>query len=409
MEQHLAALGVTLCGELQQHYGLLHLLFSEATARHFLRVSLGLGQTDLSDMAAADRKSISAETTFSGTQDKQQFLDILSSLCQQLHKGMVKKNLLGKVFTLKMKTVEFVLKTRSQCLGEPTQDYDVMINACRRLLQYEIDKCAPTTLALRLLGVRMSTLSEISQTHLKQMKISNMLAKISSTTSYENTNKNSEDCNSCMSSMQESSAMKINAEDFNDKSNNSMKYQCPICDQVIFTKFLNTFNKHIDECLQKESINETDVNTQCSINQGEHNSSPSYNHITIPTNSNKLEHETNVDELAASNHQPLANSFGKPVVTSVNETLKVTAADGGLLACPVCSTAQFTCPIKLNKHLDECLSLTESQQLDRSSGSHHSSSVICSGSLINKRKQITAGLTKNKKQKTSNSIKNYFT
>ncbi|KAA0203237.1 hypothetical protein HAZT_HAZT004355 [Hyalella azteca] len=178
-EQQLKALGITLCGQIRPNYGLLRLLFSDCSLDYFVRISLGLGETDLSNYTSGEQKSISTETTFTGTSCKQKLMQMVSDLSIELHGDMKKKGLVGKLVTLKTKTVNFVLKTRSMALGEPTSDPEVMGKVARKLLIAEMEKCpVDEPLSLRLLGVRMSNLSEeASSGRAKQTTISKMFEK----------------------------------------------------------------------------------------------------------------------------------------------------------------------------------------------------------------------------------------
>ena len=47
-EKLLNALGISTCQNLYDQRGILHLLFSRTSSRHFLRISLGIGSADVS-------------------------------------------------------------------------------------------------------------------------------------------------------------------------------------------------------------------------------------------------------------------------------------------------------------------------------------------------------------------------
>ena len=58
----------------------------------------------------------------------------------------------GKTVTIKLKTVEFELKTRGKTLGIVTNQQGDIYSAARDLLKIEIQNCQPQPLRLRLMG-----------------------------------------------------------------------------------------------------------------------------------------------------------------------------------------------------------------------------------------------------------------
>ena len=59
----------------------------------------------------------------------------------------------GKTVTLKIKTVQFEVRTRATSLRNVTQQYDVIYDAAAKLLKHEMTLIAPKPLRLRLMGV----------------------------------------------------------------------------------------------------------------------------------------------------------------------------------------------------------------------------------------------------------------
>ena len=231
-EQILKSLGVQVCSDLRDKRGLLRLLFSSTSYWHFLRISLGLGSTHITPAEDRDRKSISTETTFKGTSDSQVLLNMCSDLCQELAKDMEKRDLFGKVFTLKIKTTNFEVRTRAHSLLEHTRDPVLMTSACHRLLNQELP------LSLRLIGVRMSNFAEKkgTQRNIKDLFSHQPVATPASSSS------SSPSTSSCSSS---SSSKIVDKEDFS----------CPICNQTGFHD-LGTLNSHVDECLNQGLVKE---------------------------------------------------------------------------------------------------------------------------------------------------------
>ncbi|ROT71354.1 putative DNA polymerase kappa isoform X5 [Penaeus vannamei] len=162
MEQQLSAIGVNICSDLMKKRGLLKLLFSDINYNNFLSIALGLGHTTLSTWTEKDRKSISTETTFRGTADRNVLFTITKDLCHELADEMAQKDIFGKVFTLKYKTVDFQIRSRAHTFPDAVQTSEVMATTARRILQHEMD-VSPQPLALRLIGVRMSNLLSSSE------------------------------------------------------------------------------------------------------------------------------------------------------------------------------------------------------------------------------------------------------
>ncbi len=92
----------------------------------FLRTSLGLGSTRISDMSSRERKSMSTETTFSETSEKDELFSIVDSLCVELSNDLLSESLKGTQLTVKIKTHKFSLKTRAANLFQPSNDVTVL-------------------------------------------------------------------------------------------------------------------------------------------------------------------------------------------------------------------------------------------------------------------------------------------
>uniref|UniRef100_A0A2P2I8C2 DNA polymerase kappa n=2 Tax=Hirondellea gigas TaxID=1518452 RepID=A0A2P2I8C2_9CRUS len=247
MEQQLGALGITSCGDVMPHIGLISLVFSEASSSYMLNISLGLGCTDVAAMGAGDRKSMSSETTFAGTSSKQQLFDILTSQCQQLHKELLQANIRGKLITIKIKRVDFVIKSRSLSLGQSTQELQVIVSVSKKLLCQEMEKYSQDNpLTLRLIGVRMSSLCDMANNNKdQQLSITELFAKAAGGEQTHETHSSSDTQQSCGAGLHST------------KHTTANNFLCPVCNTLIQTKFLSTFNKHIDSCLginSKENV-----------------------------------------------------------------------------------------------------------------------------------------------------------
>ncbi|XP_068615404.1 DNA polymerase kappa-like, partial [Brachionichthys hirsutus] len=153
-EKMLNALGVTRCSHLGQEMAMLSLLFSETTWHHFMQVSLGLGSTYVP--RHEERKSMSTERTFKELSKAEEQLSTCRELCEDLAECMKKEDLKGKTVTLKLKNVNFEVKTRALTLQYAVTTADEIFAVAKELLKTETDNESPQPLRLRLMGVRIS-------------------------------------------------------------------------------------------------------------------------------------------------------------------------------------------------------------------------------------------------------------
>ena len=101
-------------------------------------------------------KSISHETTFENDiSDKEVLEKKLWSLCEKVSKRSKEKGLGGQTITLKLKTKEFKLISRSCTIDEPTQIGELIFQHSKTLLDREDDK-----IKYRLIGVGISNLKD---------------------------------------------------------------------------------------------------------------------------------------------------------------------------------------------------------------------------------------------------------
>ena len=85
-------------------------------------------------------KSISAETTFdSDIADAEGLAARLWPLCETVSRRLKRAGLAGHGVTLKLKTAEFRVLTRSRKLAQPTQLAEQLFHAARPLLERECD------------------------------------------------------------------------------------------------------------------------------------------------------------------------------------------------------------------------------------------------------------------------------
>jgi DNA polymerase IV len=112
---------------------------------------------------AGETKSISAETTFAQDQtDAGALSHILWPLCEKVAARLKEAHLAAGTVTLKLKTADFRLRTRSRALADPTQLADTLFEAADRLLRAEADG----TVRFRLIGVGADRLVDAAEADL---------------------------------------------------------------------------------------------------------------------------------------------------------------------------------------------------------------------------------------------------
>lgn len=106
-----------------------------------------------------DRKarSISSETTFNDDiADRDRLAGILFRLCEDVSASLKKKDLAGRTVTLKLRTPDFAIHTRSRTLEDPTQLAGIIFKAAEPMLRLEADGRR----SFRLIGVGVSGLGD---------------------------------------------------------------------------------------------------------------------------------------------------------------------------------------------------------------------------------------------------------
>ncbi|XP_072462469.1 DNA polymerase kappa isoform X4 [Notamacropus eugenii] len=149
-EKMLKALGIITCSDLYQKRALLSLLFSETSWHSFLHISLGLGSTQLE--RDGERKSMSIERTFSEINKTEELYSLCQELCRGLAQDLQKEGLKGKTVTVKLKNVNFEVKTRASTVAAAVSTEEEIFAIAKELLKVEIDADYPRPLRLRLMG-----------------------------------------------------------------------------------------------------------------------------------------------------------------------------------------------------------------------------------------------------------------
>ena len=117
---------------------------------------LARGEDGRRVMPRMARKSLSSERTLEqNVADGGELERLLWHACERVARGLKKEGLAGRTITLKLKTADFKLLTRSRSLDQPTASADVVYEIARDLLVREVDGTR-----FRLIGVGVAGFSE---------------------------------------------------------------------------------------------------------------------------------------------------------------------------------------------------------------------------------------------------------
>ena len=280
-EEMLKALGITKVHQLYEKRAELKLLMTDCSFQNFIRICMGLGSTELE--VRSDRKSMSTERTFSEISQPDKMHEMIEMLSSDLSEVLKKKGIAGCTVGIKLKTVEFEIKTRVVTLRSPTNDATEICHCARSLLDKEIALLKPDILKLRLMGVRVSGFghgdedlnqTEAGESKPKRRRVQGKETSILSLVDMFNSNSNSlEPTNSNSTSVLQASdePKAFSFRDILSKQNESSgldsipKYDrdnspidttpCPICHNAIPGDNY-ALNLHIDSCLSREYIRE---------------------------------------------------------------------------------------------------------------------------------------------------------
>ena len=158
-DEKLKQLGIETIGQLaRRELQWLINHFGQKTGAWMHEASHGRDQRPI--VLESEPVSLSRETSFErdlhAVRDKVELGAIFTRLCEQVAQDLERKGYVGKTIGIKLRYDDFKSVTRDQTLAQPTADARVIRQAAGLCL-----KRAPLTQRLRLLGVRVASLSRI--------------------------------------------------------------------------------------------------------------------------------------------------------------------------------------------------------------------------------------------------------
>ncbi|XP_057286934.1 DNA polymerase kappa isoform X2 [Pezoporus wallicus] len=349
-EKMLKALGIVTCSELYQQRALLSLLFSEASWRNFLDISLGLGSTYLEK--DGERKSMSTERTFSEMNTAEDQYSLCRELCRDLAQDLQKEGLKGKTVTLKLKNVNFEVKTRASSVLSSVSTEEEIFAVAKDLLGTEIDSVAPHPLRIRLMGVRVSGFLSEEERKYQQKSIMSFLKSGKETgflrlqpgkSNKEYFRNKSEASTTGSFFDKKRAARKLNGEnpspnksvgkhlfhdrkssanfveetkevtDLQDSSDVGKIFTCPVCFEDQSSSSLEELNRHIDVCLSGTLFKDTvEITKNYDSRENTCNFLPQFKNENVDVcQKNKPDQLAGTDQSASTSGNSISNSTEK--------------------------------------------------------------------------------------------------
>ena len=160
MQQRLARDGITLIGQLSE---LGQVELASRYGRIGARIArLARGEDDRTVVAHSPARSISAETTLAHNEADAEVLGrILWPLCEKVSERLKQSSVAARAITLKLKTADFRVRTRSRRVADATQLADTLYLTAARLLAAETGGVT----RFRLIGVGADALVDSHAAH----------------------------------------------------------------------------------------------------------------------------------------------------------------------------------------------------------------------------------------------------
>jgi len=449
-EQILKAVGVQTCGDLYLKRAEISLLFSEGSSQFYLAVSQGIGSTKIEPPEERERKSISTETTFRASSDRETLLQILTELCQDLSKDCKAKTITGQAVTVKIKSHDFKLKTKVSQMCEFSNNEELIFATAKKILISLLDSSEEQPPSLRLMGVRLSELKDEDDPSLKQ-KQGNLLAFARGDSSNtqkvinrskemlcpmcgfaaENLAKLNTHLDQCLSVV---TSANLETGSSTTVLQDDQEHVCPICGYTAST--LGRLNEHIDDC-----VSNTPVKTSV---QGMKSPTPKGHFVDEGNKSDDDMFRESDDDIGASQNVGTVKDFvanvdpkHKSLNVDTEKSLKVNPTSffkkklseskeitkteespvleppspkrNSQLSCPVCfDSGMFQTEEQLGNHIEECLSKQEIAKIMKSEKTASNQGIEARQTKKRKSEEMIGRVCKKWNTGSSSKIDSYF-
>ncbi|KAH9388642.1 hypothetical protein TYRP_007986, partial [Tyrophagus putrescentiae] len=284
------------------------IIFSEQSAKHFLRTALGIGSSFISN--DRQQKSYSSERTVGDLNNFADMCSLLKKTSQHVANDLKSNEQVCKTVTVKLKNVKFETNIKSKTLNTYVDDEETILKTATDLLSQEMAK-SPST-RYRLLGVKVSNLKDKKDADKPTSK------QLTVTQFFHTRSENSE------------TSEQISDNDSSVHSEVSSNYKCRFCNRAF--EHCDDFEMHRMQCEECNTDLSEDFLTELDQNEWS-NSAPG-----SELNLSASEHNS-IDQTEANTSSSSISSFSN---------LRV--------ECPVCQLS-FICKnnFLFNEHLDNCL------------------------------------------------------
>lgn len=185
--------------------------------------------------------------TFSNTNDSSQLISICRDLAKKTVDELIADRILCKRVTLKLKTANFEVLTRSKTLSSYTDSLTLISDKAIELLRNELEHELELP-ALRLMGVRVADLkSKNSDVPLLQF--------FSKKSTHDIVEERSENEDEDEQEEEENQRLPID-ENSNSSTDDNQTNACPLCHKLLLGDN-EKINQHIDLCLNGEVVRTT--------------------------------------------------------------------------------------------------------------------------------------------------------
>ncbi|DBA00743.1 TPA: hypothetical protein N0F65_001214 [Lagenidium giganteum] len=261
MEKLLGGLGMSTMEEVYEKRVVLFHVFSEKTASWLLRTSLGIQEY----REASERKSFSRESTFGKSSNAAQLERICHELCERVAHDLERAGQAGKTITLKLKCVDFTVRTRAMTSQCAVHTVDGIFAIAKSLLVKEFP------LSLRLMGVRVSALTAASDatqptTKHRQLGINQFASALAHEEGSADSAEDTDDQAPKRIARQRTPSVKrqspmlefiqrdsASANNMDTPPRTNVDFcPCPICGKAINSRDILAVNEHIDACVQAD-------------------------------------------------------------------------------------------------------------------------------------------------------------